>query len=229
MIKSVLKGVVVLAAAYILGSQIASFKNAERTVQVKGAAEIAVQADLATWTLGVSASSNDLATTEADFSKQIASIKAFLVGTGLKDEELENQNLSVADAAANQYNSNPGAPRFTLSGGVVVRTSNLEAINKAKTDLPKLVASGVVLTSSWGPNYSFSKLNEMKPELIAKATQAARESAEQFAKDSGTDVGGIRKARQGSVEILGRDSYMGEAEQPSKILRVVTTVDYDLK
>jgi hypothetical protein len=72
-------------------------------------------------------------------------------------------------------------------------------------------------------------LNEAKPELISKATAVARLAAEQFAKDSGQHVGGIRRARQGSVEIMGRDSFTSEAEQPAKILRVVTTVDYDLR
>lgn len=227
MLKSVISGVAIVAAAWLLGSQIASIRTADRTVQVKGSAELPVQADLATWTLGVSASGNNLTETQADYSAQIAKIKMFLTGFGIKPDELDNQNLSVSDTAANPYNNSNG-PRFSLSGGVVVRTTNLAAIAQAKSGLPGLVGQGVVLTSSWGPNYTFTRLNEAKPELIAKATAEARKSAEQFAKDSGTGVGGMRKARQGSVEILGRDSYIGEAEQPNKILRVVTTVDYDL-
>jgi hypothetical protein len=65
--------------------------------------------------------------------------------------------------------------------------------------------------------------------LVSRATGEAYKSAEQFAKDSGARVGGIRRARQGSVEVLGRDGFLQESEQVNKILRVVTTVDYDLK
>lgn len=218
----------ILGASFLLGSQIASIKTADRTVQVRGAAEVPVVADLATWALNVTASGDDLPAVQRQLNADLGKIRAFLGKYGVTTGEIENASLNVNDAAANQYSQQRG-PRFNVSGGVTVRTTNLDGVRQAKNALGDLVASGVILTNSYGPNYSFTKLNEAKLDLVSRATGEAYKAAAQFAKDSGAKVGGIRRARQGSVEVLGRDSFLGESEQVNKVLRVVTTVDYDLR
>ena len=66
--------------------------------------------------------------------------------------------------------------------------------------------------------------------MIADATARAREAASQFARDSHSDLGGIRQANQGVFEILPRDQAPGivEASQIAKVVRVVATIDYYL-
>jgi uncharacterized protein len=217
-----------VVGGYLLGSQIASIRTADRSVQVRGSAELPVVADLATWALNLSASGNDLAQVQQQMRGDIGKVRAFLEAQGIKAEETDVASFSVSDSQANQYNDNRNGPRFVVTGGVTVRTGNLEGIKKAKDSLDELLGQGVVLTSSYGPNYAFTKLNDAKLELVSKATGEAYKAAEQFAKDSGAKVGGIKRASQGSVQVLGRDSFMGESEQVNKVLRVVTTVDYDL-
>ena len=96
-------------------------------------------------------------------------------------------------------------------------------------------AAGVVLSStgefgSGGPTYIFNGLNALKPMMIAEATANAREAAEQFARDSGASLGGIRQANQGVFVILPRDQAPGVSEggQLRKTVRVVSTVQYFL-
>ena len=60
-----------------------------------------------------------------------------------------------------------------------------------------------------GPTYVFTKLNDLKPPMIAEATARAREAAEQFARDARSELGGIRRANQGIFEILPRDQAPG--------------------
>jgi hypothetical protein len=76
----------------------------------------------------------------------------------------------------------------------------------------------------------FTGLNKLKPEMIGEATARAREGAEQFARDSRSSIGGIRRASQGVFEILPRDQADGisEASQITKTVRVVSTIDYAL-
>jgi hypothetical protein len=66
--------------------------------------------------------------------------------------------------------------------------------------------------------------------MIAEATSSAREAARQFAADSETELGGIRRANQGVFVILPRDEAPGIQEQTQleKTVRVVATVDYYL-
>ena len=81
---------------------------------------------------------------------------------------------------------------------------------------------------SSGPTYVFTRLNDLKPPMIAEATANARSAAEQFARDSGSAVSGIRQANQGVFVILPRDQAPGinESSQLQKIVRVVSTVQY---
>jgi len=82
-----------------------------------------------------------------------------------------------------------------------------------------------------GPTFIFTGLSKLKPEMIAEPTSRAREAAEQFARDSRSEIGGIRRANQGIFEILPRDQAQGisEASQIVKTVRVVSTIDYALR
>jgi hypothetical protein len=100
----------------------------------------------------------------------------------------------------------------------------------------ELVGAGVVLSSSGeygmgGPTFVFSRLNQLKPSMVAEATANARAAAEQFAKDSRSALGEIRRASQGVFVILPRDQAPGvnESAQLQKIVRLVSTVQYALR
>jgi hypothetical protein len=94
----------------------------------------------------------------------------------------------------------------------------------------ELVCRSVVRDEDSGIAYTFTKLNGVKPEMVA--TKDARASAERFAQDSGTSVGTIRSATQGYFEINARDGASGGGwgafDTPFKKVRVATTVDIDL-
>ena len=114
---------------------------------------------------------------------------------------------------------------------MVVRTPDVDRVQRTTRQLNELVRQGVVLQDYRGPSYLFTKLNEVRPAMIAEATAAARTGAMQFARDSGSALGPIRSATQGSFEILPRDD-LGEGDERAQIykrVRVVTTVSYRLR
>jgi hypothetical protein len=115
---------------------------------------------------------------------------------------------------------------------IQLRTRDIAKAQQAYSRQADLIRAGVAVEEGSSMVYNFTKLNDVKPEMIALATQDARRSAEQFARDSGTDVGGIRTATQGYFSISARDG--NEAEEgsgrnsPLQKVRVVTTVDFFL-
>jgi hypothetical protein len=95
---------------------------------------------------------------------------------------------------------------------------------------------GLALAEFGGPSYIFTadKLNSVKPDLIRRATAAARDAADEFARTSSTTIGAIRNANQGVIAILAPDdssanAEWGERSSPSKRIRAVTTVEYFLR
>jgi hypothetical protein len=163
---------------------------------------------------------------------------AFLQKHGLESADTEIQGVEVNDVRANPYRG-PGeisGDRYIVNMLLMVRSDQPDKILAASQQVGELLSAGVVLSSGGGggpfggPTFVFSKLNDLKPEMIAEATSSARKAAEQFAKDSRSKIGGIRRANQGVFEIQPRDQAMGimEGSQLHKTLRVVSTIDYFL-
>lgn len=229
-----------VVAGLLVGSGFARGRAADRYVTVKGVAEREVRADLAIWPLAVIGADNDLAVANAKLTKSVAGVRDFLVRHGIDTTQIQIADFSVADALANQYGpERPPANRYVVHETVLVRSSNPDQVLAASQRISELASIGVVVSSGArdygpggsGPTFVFSGLNKLKPDMIADATARAREAANQFARDSKSEIAGIRQANQGVFEILPRDQAPGitESSQIAKVVRVVSTIEYYLK
>lgn len=214
-----------VAGGYLLGDGLTRMKMAERSVTVRGLAEREVTADLATWTISYSATAPDMASAQASVDRDSASIRAFFDSLGFPEDALQPTGANVASFTQD------GFTNFTVRQRMTLRTTDIERAQRAVRQQSDLVRRGVLLEEGSGMAFTFTKLNDIKPEMVAEATLDARASAEQFAQDSGSGVGGIRHATQGYFEIAARDGDgggWGVADTPFKTVRVVTTVDFYL-
>ena len=214
-----------VAGGYLLGDGLLRAKLADRSVTVRGLAERDVMADLATWTISYSATAPDLATAQASVDRDTEQLRQFFTGLGFPAEAVEPVAVNVSNFTQD------GVSLFTVRQRVSLRTQNIELAQRAVRQQFDLVRRGVLLEEGSGMAFTFTKLNEVKPEMVAEATRDARASAEQFAQDSGVGVGSIRSATQGYFEVTSRDgesSGWGVADTPFKKVRVVTTVDFTL-
>lgn len=229
---------IILGSALLAGG-LRDIRRADRYVTVKGLVEREVMADLAVWTLKVKSAGNDLPLTQKELEDSVQKIKNFLKVNGLKDNEVELRGLRVVDRKAQEYNeARADQMRYIVEATVFVRSVNVPIVIKVSQLTSDLVKNGVALAEenacNSGPAYLFTKLNDIKPEMIAEATKNARASAEQFALDSGSSVGGIRQANQGVFSVTPRDAVGEEGggcgvSDAAKRIRVVTTVDYYLE
>ncbi|MDZ7680130.1 MAG: SIMPL domain-containing protein [Fodinibius sp.] len=159
----------------------------------KGVSERDVMADMALWPIRFVAAGNKLEEVQRNIQQDRQHIQSFLESHGIAVEALEIQNIEVTDRTAKAYQSGPYENRFILAQTLMVRSEQVATINKASQDIGSLVEAGVILNNQYsggGPSYLFNGLTTLKPEMIAEATTNARSSAEQFARDSGSALGG---------------------------------------
>ncbi|HOO50680.1 MAG TPA: SIMPL domain-containing protein [Alphaproteobacteria bacterium] len=235
---ALLGGLVALALAIgYSGEKILSglknFRNYDRYVVVKGLSTRDVVADQATWDFNFTATGRELSEAQTKIDEHDKIVKDYLVSQGIDADQITLQRLIVNDNEAKTYGEAKDIPRYVLTEALLVRTTNIEAMIKASQNITEIVRQGVVMgtpNGGWNPSpeYSFTKINDVKPEMIADSTKNARIAAEQFAKDSGQVVGNIRSANQGVLQIEARDPGVGESETPYKSVRVVSTVEYYL-
>lgn len=212
----------------LIGQGVVNARAGDRAVTVRGLAERDVVADLAVLPIRFTASGEVLSEVQARIDGDLAIVRQFLKAQGYPDSAVDLGRLEVADTRSREYGTQTG-PRFILAQTVVVRTNDVERVRTTTRNLNDLVRQGVVLQDFQGPSYIFTKLNDVRPAMIAEATAAARTGAEQFAKDSGAPLGPIKSAGQGSFEILPRDGAGDEAASLNKKVRVVTTISYRLR
>ena len=215
----------VIAGGYLLGDGLKRARAADRSVTVRGLAEKDVTADLATWSISYSATGTDLPTVRAVIDANTQELKAYFASLGFKPDA-----LTPVGAGVNQYLNN-GINNITITQRMLLRTTDIARAQRAVAQQFDLVRRGVTLQEGSGMRYSFTRLNDLKPPMVAAATRDARAAAEQFAKDSGSGVGGIKSATQGYFSIDPRDGEGGDgsSDTPYKKVRVVTTVDFYLK
>ena len=221
-----------ILGGWLAGRGIVTARTADRSVSVKGVAERIVDADLGLWPLRFVVTDDDLGRAQSSIESQRRLVLSFLARHGIDSSSTEIQGLDVTDVRANPYNTPRAGSRFILAMTLMVRSEDPTKLQMASQAVGELVNAGIVISSEGaGPTFLFRKLNDLKPAMIAEATANARKGAEQFAKDSHSALGGIRRANQGVFEILPRDQAPGvmEGRQLQKTLRVVATVDYWLK
>lgn len=221
-------------AGWFVGTSLVESRKPLRVVTVKGLSEREVEANLGFWPIRFVATGATLEDARAGLERSEAAVRAFLADRRFADEEIQVQNVLVEDRAAG-YNagSTPDEFRFVLTEDMLVTTDRVQDLADASRSVADLLRQGVVFSSdayTAGASFVFTGINDLKSEMLTEATQRARETAEQFASESGSVVGDIQTANQGVFEILPAVEIPNDRpeKQINKKVRVVTTITYFL-
>lgn len=221
-------------AGFFVGSFYYKAKLDANSVVVKGLSEMDVKADLAIWEMKYVVTGNDVIEAQKQIAAQTEIIKAFLLENGFSQSEITVGRLDTNDLNANPYRgSYENNLRFILTQSIIVKSNNVDLVAYALNKSSDLVAQGIIFSSDYGSpvSYLFTKLNDIKPKMLADATENARQAAAQFAESSKSKVGHIKYANQGMFTILPREQTASatESQQIDKKVRVVSTIEYWLK
>jgi hypothetical protein len=226
-----------LGAGYLIGRGTARFRAETRTVTVKGLVEREVNADQAVWTLNLRRAGDDVKDLQAQIARDRDAVIAFLTRQGFKENEMTRQPLRTVDRFAREFGQSQERFRYLVTGEVIVKTPNVEQVQKSLGNVEELLRAGVVLDGERegpaNPRYVLTKFNDLRPQLLAEATRNARTIAQQFAADSGASVGKIHTANQGAIQIFGSEgddesSGFSPTSTPVKRIRVVSTFEFEI-
>lgn len=219
---------------YSLGSLLSGAfiktKELERTVVVKGLSEKEVDSNRVIWPIKISVLGNDYNEVSKKIEDDTQKVVNFLEINGVKKEFISVASPVVQDKYEFAYNADNNVIfRYSVARTIMVSSDDVKNIKEINSKLFELSQNGVTFKyDEWDPKtaveYSYTKLNDIKPKMIEEATANAREVAEKFAKDSKSKLGKIKKATQGQVEMKSRDKN----SEDIKTLRVVVTVEYYL-
>ena len=221
-------GICLVIASIVISLGFSSINPQEASVRVRGLAQREVNADLAVWQLSFGLGDNNLENLQKSIKEKSEIVSLYLKDKGLNEHDFSVLSPSITNNLLDPYiNQEKMQYIYIAKLNFLIRTDKISAVKKANEGLLELVDKGIAIKQDYENkiNYEFTKLNDIKPEMIALATKNARKAAEQFAKDSNSNLGKIKHATQGLFSI--ENAATGLEER--KIVRVVTQIQYLLK
>ncbi|EIM1029675.1 SIMPL domain-containing protein [Campylobacter coli] len=221
---------VVLASvilAFGFNKALSDFKTLERSVTVKGLSQKDVEADTLILPIKFTRSGNNLANLYEELESDKQNIIRFLEEQGVKSDEISYNSPNIIDRLSDPYSNDAQATyRYIGTANLLIYTKNIKLGKNILEKISSLGKLGIVTKiEDYEIEYLYTKLNEIKPQMIEEATLNARNSAIKFAQDSNSNLGKIKKASQGQFSISNRDKNTPYI----KTIRVVSTIEYYLK
>ncbi|MBL7730056.1 MAG: SIMPL domain-containing protein [Chitinophagaceae bacterium] len=239
----IIAAIVAVAAIFsfmVLGNAYKYKYKTNETISVTGLAEKNFVSDLIVWSGHYNRLTRDLKTAYTQLKEDENKIRTYLKGKGVQDAEMVFSAVSIDKQFNTRYNSEgreigSDFVGYKLSQSVTVESKDIDKVEKISREVTELIESGIEFNSS-APSYYYTKLSELKIDLLAKASADAKQRAATIAENSGSGLGRIRKATMGVFQITGQNSdedysYGGAFNTSSrnKTASITIKIDYAVK
>ncbi|MBU1727532.1 MAG: SIMPL domain-containing protein [Candidatus Omnitrophica bacterium] len=201
--------VATIASTLILSKGLLKIKKfSSEVVSVTGSAEKKIVSDCIVWKAYFSRQELELKAAYAKLQDDLKKVKAYLASKGIKDDELvvsqvNTEALYKKNEKGNDLNQVEG---YRLSQGIEVKSFDVQKVEGVSRQSTELIEQDIQLISN-SPEYFYTKLAELKIEMLANATEDAKKRAITMAQSTGNKIGAIRSAKMGTFQITPVNSY----------------------
>jgi hypothetical protein len=163
---------------------------------------------LIVWSAKVSARGPDMRTAYKTLSGEVPKLTAWLEKKGVPKAQMKVYSVSTKaihphDKEGREIEDTITA--YELTQSIEVRSGEVEKIGAIANEVTQLIDEGVELESN-APDYIYTKLGDLKIQMLAEAAKDSRVRAEQVATSTGAHIGNLRQARMGVIQINPPDS-----------------------
>jgi hypothetical protein len=208
-LSAIIFSIAIVIASYFLGSAYIERANTNDSIKVTGAGNSNFTSDLIVWNGTFSRFSKDLKQAYEGIALDKEIVNKYLEEKGIKEGEVIFNSVNTIERTKSKYeNGNFVGQEFEgyeLRQSIKVESTQVELIEKVAREITELLNRGVQFNST-PPRYYYTKLADLKIEMISKATEDAKLRAERIAKNAGGKLGKLKKADMGVFQITGRNS-----------------------
>ena len=238
----------ILALGFIIGAFIISgtWKKVARsnvTINVTGSASKELKSDLGIWEGSFANESVSMTEAYAKLKESNTKVKNYLVSFGFTEDKIKFTAINTTtlyEAKADDYSY--GKPKTSSSGKIIgyrlsqdvsVESADVDKIDKLSREATELINQGIAITSN-PPRFLYTKLSDLKIEMIGLATQDAKLRAEQIAKSTGNKVGEVRSSKTGVIQINQKNSTevsdygMNDTSSLEKTISAVVNITFSI-
>jgi hypothetical protein len=233
------------AISLITSAAVASRAYRDRAVQsaknqqeltVKGSARTRVRSDLAIWRIEVGGDGNTLKDAYAVLEFGIDRVQSFLRDNQFQDSEIGLAAISTQPHLARdkEGKETDQIGSYSLNRVFIVTTADVDRVNHAAGEVTQLLKENVRVVSH-APDYVYTKLADLKVQILGDASKDARGRADQIASNAGCQVADVRRAQMGVIQITQPSSTdvsgygMYDTSTIDKDISVVVTVTFGIE
>ncbi len=209
-ITAVIIGICAVIAFALVSNAYKYRSKTMETIVVTGLAEKDFNSDLIVWSGTYARKSFDLKDAYSTLKNDENAIRSYLLKKGIAAGNMQFSSVMINKEFSQQTNANGQymSQEFTgynLMQIVTIESSEVDKVDKISREVAELIQSGIEFNSN-PPMFYNTKLNEVKMELLGKASADARARAETIAKNAGSSLGELKKATMGVFQITGKNS-----------------------
>jgi hypothetical protein len=200
----ILGGLALLAIAFVIGAVSIGHgirdRNRNDVIIVTGSAKKRIASDYIVWNLSVTSTQPSAADAAKELNGWTAKIRAFLTGEGVKADELSVQPIST-----NTLSKAGRVTAYRLSRSFEVRSARVREVTGVADHTSELLAQGIPLSAD-SPQYVYTNLPTLRPQLLAEATKDAQNRARVIVKATGGHLGKLRGVDVGVFQVTSPNS-----------------------
>ncbi len=134
-------------------------------------------------------------------------VKKYLIEKGIPENQITISSINSVqerdkDSEGNQTGKITG---YSLKQDIQVKSNDVEKVSQIAREATELINQGIFIESS-APQFIYTKLGDLKIEMLAEAAKDAKARAEQIANSTGNSIGTVRSAKMGVMQITAADS-----------------------
>lgn len=205
-------GAVVLALGLVIATTIGGWffvkgKKGDQTITVTGSARKRITSDLVIWTSAISYQASTLSEAYRSLSESVPRVKAYLVSKGIPENQITVSSISsqTLHGRTSEGGETSEITGYSLRQELSVQSTEVNKIEQIAREATELINQGILI-ESMPPQYLYTKLGDLKIEMLAEAAKDAKRRAEQIAQSTDSSIGSVRTARMGVLQITAADS-----------------------
>jgi hypothetical protein len=202
--------VAIITTAFIFAGAFKNRNRASNTIKVTGLGTKDFVSDLIVWSGNFTRRNSNLKDAYKELDGDRETIKKYLTGKGIPSDNIVFSSVDINKEFETIYDNklNTRTSRFTgyrLEQKVTIESREVDKVEEISREVSELIHSGVEFYSE-NPQYYYTKLSELKIEMIAAATKDANDRASRIAENAGSEIGSLKNADMGVFQIVAQNS-----------------------
>jgi hypothetical protein len=209
-VAAILGAAVVASSLLFSHAAIEAFRirHAEKRITVTGSTTRRITSDSVVWRATVKSQAPDMAQAYRKLAADVPEVVAFVKARGVDEKQIKVAAATIEELHPRDKEGHPmveTTTAFVTQETVEVSSSDIEKVESISREVTKLIDRGVYITSD-APLYIYTKLSELKVQMLADASKDARDRAQQIAAHSGAKVTSLIVARMGVMQVNPKNS-----------------------